>query len=119
MAERRAAVSDWLAEHFVDRPTGDVLLVTTELLTNAREASDGDNEIGLTLRRVDADETTQLESIEIVVTNIAPPFDPSSEMPDAASPRGRGLAIVDRVARTLDISVEDGTVTARAVVDID
>jgi anti-sigma regulatory factor (Ser/Thr protein kinase) len=118
LADRRVDIDEWLSAHAADRLRDDLLLVVTELLTNAREASNPDDEISMTVRRRPADDHTQSEFVEVVVTNITRPFDPTTAMPDPSSVRGRGLAIVEQVVRSLDVSTEDGSATVRAVLDL-
>lgn len=120
LTEQRSRVTDWLHQEVPDTPVDDVLLVVTELLTNAREAGAPDSEVSVTIRRrSDLVEYGSGLAVDITVTNTAPPFVPTTEMPEPTSVRGRGLAIIERVARSLDVTLEDGTVTVRAIVEMD
>ena len=120
LAERREEISEWFAVHEPDASIDTVLLVATELLTNARQASDPDSDVSIAVRRTDGEaDATGVAAVEVTVTNLSPPFEADTEMPATESVRGRGLAIVDHLARSLDITLEDGLATVRAVVELE
>jgi len=73
----------------------DVLLVVTELLTNAREAAEANDEITLSA-------ASWANTIEVAITNPGLPFSVTPTMPDSQQHRGRGLAIASALA---DIAV--------------
>ncbi len=117
--EQRRDLAAWLDSVAPGASSDVLLLVAVELLTNARAASDPGNEVGLTVRRSTADgPTSHLGSVELAVTSLAPPFARHTEMPDAGEARGRGLAIVERLSRELEVEFVDGAVTVRAVIEL-
>lgn len=91
---------------------GDALLVVSELAANASEYGTSES------FEVEADDDGS--SLTLVVRNPAAERPPSQpwQMPDPDAPRGRGLAVVDRVARALEVGRDAGVVVVRAVVDL-
>ncbi|MEZ5244892.1 MAG: SpoIIE family protein phosphatase [Acidimicrobiales bacterium] len=105
LGNARSRLSRWLDGH---PRLDDIVLIATELLTNARTASDRpDRPVTLRASRDD-------HSVCLRVTNHGPALPTGTPpMPDAANIRGRGLAIVAAVA---DLRIEnvDGQVTVEA-----
>ena len=86
-----------------------VSLIATELLSNARDASEPDGVVALAAS-VNAGEVT------LSVTNDGEDFTVPSAMPSPDSVRGRGLALVRALASDLRVVSESGRVTVEAVV---
>lgn len=110
LGEARAAIESWVAntDGVVDDCVDDLLLIGTELLTNARTAASAGSDIALTCSATQG-------RVQLAVQNTGAPFSHRPTMPVENSPRGRGLAIVAALA---DLSIdesEDGSVTVRAV----
>ncbi len=105
----RQDLADWLERRGLVALESVVSLVTTELLTNAREASGVADTITLSVRR-------QGPQVEISVTNPGPGFTADPTMPAAYSGRGRGLAIVQSLAESIVVEGSGGLTTVTAVV---
>lgn len=107
LRDARAELEGWAGAH---QHLDDILLVATELLTNARSAVDSDHDdVGFVATDVDG-------VVSIEVSNPGSPFDVGSTgMPDPAQARGRGLAIAAAVAR-LSVENDAGRVTVHAVI---
>ena len=95
----RAAVRDLLGNALEDSVLSSVVLMTSELVTNAvrhSSASDSSTPVGLRVVRF-------LESIRVEVDDPGPGFDPSSQVLEPLLPGpdqgGRGLFVVDRAAQ--------------------
>lgn len=112
LSQAREAIRAWVAEedNVSEETLDDILLVATELLSNARTAADE----GSTIEIVCA---AQRGRVEVAVTNSGPLFSHRPTMPADVSTRGRGLAIVAAIA---DLSLDDsqaGSVTVRALLN--
>lgn len=110
LSEARREIRDWFNEHTSDlgaRTIDDAVLVATELLTNARAAATPSTSVELQCSLNDG-------RPEIAVSNVGEEFSHRPTMPAEGTPRGRGLAIVAKLA---DLSVEsaEGLITVRAV----
>jgi anti-sigma regulatory factor (Ser/Thr protein kinase) len=88
----RQALAGWGMNHFSD----DAELLASELVANAAEHGDG-KPISLALRR--HTEPGEQSSITCEVTDTSPTM-PRRTEPGADAERGRGLAIVDALARS-------------------
>ncbi len=108
LAAAREEMRQWLVDVADGLDRHDVLLVTDELLANARDADEGeDGSILLDCR-------SSTTGLTVTVTNRGPSFEPSFAMPDAKAKRGRGLPISAAVA---DVRVDfagDGKVSVSA-----
>ena len=94
--QARSAVREALAAWGMDRLSGDAELLASELVANAAEHGDG-TPIGLALRRHAG--PGEQPSVTCEVTDASPAMPRHNETgPDAE--RGRGLAIVDALARS-------------------
>ncbi len=110
LSEARAELRTWLdREDYVLGPTSldDILLVATELLSNARTAAVPGSEVVLAC-------DVRHGRVEISVRNEGAAFSHRPTMPIERSPRGRGLAIIASLADLSVDSVSD-LVTVRAV----
>ena len=110
----RADVRRYLAEQGVpEGRIGDVVLVLSELVTNAIEASPEQGRVEVLIERSGA-------TICLDVTNqaatVAPPWPPMTtvEMPTAVAVRGRGLPLVAALAARMSIEVGDELTRVRA-----
>ncbi|HEY7142932.1 MAG TPA: ATP-binding protein [Streptosporangiaceae bacterium] len=88
----RQALADWGMDHLSD----DAELLASELVANAAEHGDG-TPIGLTLRR--HAEPGEQPGVTCEVTDASPAM-PRRTEPGPGTERGRGLAIVDALARS-------------------
>jgi anti-sigma regulatory factor (Ser/Thr protein kinase) len=94
--QARSAVREALAAWGMDHLSDDAELMASELVANAAEHGDG-TPIGLALRR--HAEPGEQPGITCEVTNTSPAT-PRRTEPGPDSERGRGLAIVDALARS-------------------
>ena len=101
LSEARTVVSEWLEVHGISAMRSVLHLVVTELLSNAREASEPADPITL---RLDIDDG----AIEVEVENIGVDFEPCFDMPDALSLRGRGLSLVSAMAESVVVEHSRG-----------
>jgi anti-sigma regulatory factor (Ser/Thr protein kinase) len=92
----RSAIRQALAAWQLDHLSGDAELLASELVANAAEHGDG-TPIGLALRR--HAEPDQQPGITCEVTDASPAI-PQRAEPGADAERGRGLAIVNALARS-------------------
>ena len=99
--QARAAVRQALTAWGMTRLSGDAELLTSELVANAAEHGDG-TPIGLALRR-HADPGKQ-PGITCEVTDTSPAM-PRRTEPGPDDERGRGLAIVEALARSSGVRV--------------
>lgn len=93
----------------------DVVLATSEIVTNAVQASGVDEEIEVAVAVAD-------DAVTLDVANATSrPLPPSSTWRggDPLRPQGRGLGIVEHLARRLSLDHSDGRVTVTAVFDAD
>ena len=95
-----AALKD---DHANADEVADVELVTSELVTNAVEASNADDAITFSMDLSDDD-------VRLSVANHGDDFEPNVKMPDGEDPRGRGLTIVGAIG-DLTVKHDDGTTT--------
>ncbi len=100
----RRATDSFLQTSAEDRFRASVLLVVSELSTNAVEALD-DTSAEFTLRVQNFD-----DRVEIAVTDNGPGFARAVSRPGAASdnPRGRGLQVVRALVDELHVQRHDG-----------
>jgi anti-sigma regulatory factor (Ser/Thr protein kinase) len=94
--QARSAIRQALAGWGMDHLSGDAELLASELVANAAEHGDG-NPIGLALRR--HAEPGERPGITCEVTDTSPAM-PRRTEPGPDAERGRGLAIVDALARS-------------------
>jgi anti-sigma regulatory factor (Ser/Thr protein kinase) len=94
--QARSAVRQALAAWGMDRLSGDAELLASELVANAAEHGDG-NPIGLALRR--HGEPGGQRGITCEVTDTSPAL-PQRTEPGPDAERGRGLAIIEALARS-------------------
>lgn len=109
LAELRAAVGEWLADHHVAfRYRDDVLLVLNELVSNAFRH--GENRVATVRLRLHP----KPDRVEVTVANEAPPTavpPPTAwRLPDGLSGTGRGLAIVAALGHRPEVDHRDGAV---------
>lgn len=113
-AARRRVRDDLLARGVAREVVDDTVLVVTELVSNAimhaRPATDG-GRAGVVLLWTIEDSVVLVDVIDGGGRSL-PRCAPASAMDS----RGRGLAIVDAVARDWSVKAENGKVTVRAVV---
>lgn len=95
-----AALKD---DHANAEEVADVELVTSELVTNAVEASNADDAVTFSMDLSDDD-------VCLSVANQGDDFEPKVKMPDGEDPRGRGLAIVGAIG-DLTVKHDDGVTT--------
>lgn len=114
MAPMRREVVGRLRAHGLSSETvDDVLLVVSELCTNAIQATGPVEEPVVVRVRMSG------TAVIVEVENVGPPFEEGTTLvqrqtgPD--SERGRGLVIVRAVAETLTLLFNDGRCTLRAV----
>lgn len=101
LSEARGELAVWLRGQGWPVDDDPASLVVTELLTNARSASDPDEPI---LLRTTIDDRSDGRRVLIIeVENKGPKFKPGFEMPDALSERGRGLAMVSALVDSVEI----------------
>ncbi len=100
----RQRVSSWLADT-THPPTADevedLVLVATELLSNADQAAPEGTVVDLQAQRTE-------DHVEITVANEGAPITVDGSMPDRDQHRGRGLAIVQQVADRLETTHHSG-----------
>jgi serine/threonine-protein kinase RsbW len=110
LADLRRHLRGWLAEGDVEaNVVDDLLLVATELCSNAIEASVGEDLVGI---EVTIDGTT----IALSVSNAAQPTSTAASPPvepDCLRERGRGLAIVRALVDTVEMASVDGRTVVR------
>ena len=101
LAEARSAVQDWLADTGVVEPElSEMTLVVSELVSNACEHGAGPPVI-VTGRRSESGVSIAARNPTDAQTRV-PPSDEWT-MPEPLAPRGRGLAIVARLADTVEV----------------
>ncbi len=92
----------------------DVLLLLTELVTNAREHGEP-GPIAIEIRR-------RQEQVELVVSNQSPPPPPAvpaaSHMVPVTQNRGRGLQIANAIADELTIEQAVGVLRITAIISV-
>lgn len=119
LAAIRGQIRAWLG------PVGDsagaetLLLVATELLTNARASSQAQAEIGFSLRESESVDFGAMDRrIRVQVTNPAAEFSINFVMPGPGSLRGRGLPLVEALAQHSSVETVDDitSVTADVIV---
>lgn len=116
LSEVRNELAEWAAEAGID-DAGDLLLVATELVANARQASQDDDEVLFLLQQsVPADFSDRRLTVQ--VSNLTPPFTATSAMPEPSSIRGRGLAIAEALSQSLTIETSDGWAVVTAVLEM-
>ena len=113
----RSEIEDWAAPFGV-RDTHDLVLVANELVTNARDASQADDDVIFVLELL-ATSSPSTCHVRMSVSNRTPPFDITRDMPDASSFRGRGLAMSRALAQELVIDTEQGWVVAAATLHLE
>lgn len=108
IATARAFVRDQIGRAAGDR-TDDIILVVSELVTNAFEYGAGDIEVRL---------VSQPTAIELVVSSESGGLPSPSELPDAEALRGRGLPIVESLSDNVAISADHDMVTVTCRFDL-
>ena len=100
---RRIASAALQDDHANAEEIADVELVTSELVTNAVEASTGSDAVAISMELSD-------DEVSVSVANQGDAFEPNLKASDPEDHRGRGLAIA-RAIGDLTIEHEDGTTT--------
>ncbi len=113
LGDMRSEIKSWANEAGVGR-SHDVSLVATELVTNARDASQPDDDVMFVAEQT-ADADDALAGVRLQVSNRTPPFPPPSGMPSSSSIRGRGLAVTEALTTSLTIKHAQGWVTVTAI----
>lgn len=108
LADARSLVRDWLDDRGGDDLCDRMTLAATELLANARDGSGPDDPITIVIG------ATGDDTCILTVTNRGKRFSPNFAFPLPTQDRGRGLAMVARLADGLDIDHIDGTVRVTA-----
>lgn len=109
----RGVFRRYAAQGLPEGRIGDVVLVLSELVTNAIEASPEQGRVEVLIERSGA-------TICLDVTNqaatVAPPWPPMTtvEMPTAVAVRGRGLPLVAALAARMSVEVGDELTRVRA-----
>ena len=106
--QARSAIRQALARWGMDHLSGDAELLASELVANAAEHGDG-TPIGLALRR--HAEPDEQPGITCEVTDGSPAM-PRRTEPGPDSERGRGLAIVDTLARSSGVQASQAGKTS-------
>lgn len=101
LSQARTLVRGWLRSNRISGIESALLLAVTELLSNAREASQPADPIILRLELDDDD-------VALEVENKGRDFEPSFDLPDALAPRGRGLGLVSAVADAVNVEHDRG-----------
>lgn len=101
LSQARTLARGWLRNNRISDIESALLLAVTELLSNAREASQPASPIILRLELDD-------EDVAVEVENMGGEFEPVFDLPDPLSPRGRGLGLVSAVADTVDVEHDQG-----------
>jgi len=107
----RAAAGQWLHRHGVgQQDCMDIVLVVSELATNAVQASNAGAPITLRMQIVDG-------SVTVTVRDHGSGFEINGidHMADPDAPRGRGLPIVAAMTDALDATHRDGITEVRVV----
>jgi len=113
----RTELTAWTIEAELDN-ADDLVLVASELVTNARDASGLDDDVIFFVERVPAAEQTSAARVRMQVSNRSEPFTAPSAMPEAESYRGRGLAISEAMTSSLEVVSQDGWIVATAIIDL-
>lgn len=111
LADARSALRDWLHQVAPDLDAlvcQDIELVATELLTNARSASTGPQDV------VSFAASREDSGLWVEASNHGESFAGATEMPSAHTERGRGLPLVEALA-DLTIRSGDGQTVVRAL----
>jgi anti-sigma regulatory factor (Ser/Thr protein kinase) len=107
---RRIASAVLQDDHANAKEVADVELATSELVTNAVEASTGSEALSISIELSDDD-------VRVSVTNQGEEFEPTLSKSKADDIRGRGLAIV-RAIGDLTIEHDDGATTVSAEIPL-
>lgn len=105
---RRIASAALQEDHANAEEIADVELVTSELITNAVEASKAGDPVTFSMELSDDD-------VQISVANQGDDFEPNRKPPNADDFRGRGLVIVGSIG---DVTVQHDEGTTTVSVDI-
>jgi anti-sigma regulatory factor (Ser/Thr protein kinase) len=105
---RRVALAAMKDDHASQGEVADVELVTSELVTNAVEASRGGDTVSFSMELSDG-------NVRVSVTNRGLGFEPKLAATNPEDIRGRGLAIVKSIG---DLTVEHDEGTTTVSVDI-
>ena len=100
---RRIASAALQDDHANADEVADVELVTSELVANAVEASNGNEALSISMELNDDD-------VRVSVANRGEDFEPSDKASQPTDIRGRGLAIA-RAIGDLTVAHDDGTTT--------
>lgn len=112
-AGRTAVQSDPVLDDLTDSAKQDVVLVVSELVSNAVSAS-------MSGRPVLVEITREVDTVRIKVVNDGDmDFDRAVfDLPGPDAAQGRGLGIVHLLARSVDVVSGNGSTTVTAVVDV-
>ena len=109
---RAAVLSDDVIANLPEETKRNIALIVSELLTNAVAAATGPGPVIIEVFRAGS-------SVTILVSN-AGTLDIGDDvfsLPPPEEPRGRGLGIVAKLAREVEMTNSAGTTTVRAVVE--
>ncbi len=111
----RAAVrSDATLADLPDATRNDVTLILSELVSNAIAASTGTDPVVVEISR-------EGSSVTLVVQNTGTRMiigDDLFALPAPEEPRGRGLSIVHRLARRVEVTSSADSTIVRAIIDV-
>jgi anti-sigma regulatory factor (Ser/Thr protein kinase) len=107
----RDHIRNWAAtERLSEDGSGNAIFVASELFSNAVTAAESGTQIDVRLTHVH-------QTVEVVVENTGPAFDPALlEMPAPTDSRGRGIALA-RLLGALTVSHADGRTGVRVVLN--
>ena len=116
LSDARTAVTSWFEK--LSKPSPDLdplLLVVDEFLANARDAlgANAAESTGESFDTISLQCRSYADHLEVSVANCGDAFVPDLVMPDALSPRGRGLPIAAALA-DVSLDFEDGQVRVTA-----
>jgi anti-sigma regulatory factor (Ser/Thr protein kinase) len=115
LSDVRQAIRSWAGDHIAATTIDDIVVAAGELVTNGREALAGADAFR---HDVDTDIVVNIRPrgavVILEVTSSGGPFDHIRAMPGPESERGRGLAIVGRLADSVALDSADGRVTVSA-----
>lgn len=107
---QRRLLAQWLSdERSGDQRSGDIVLVFSELLTNAVEASPANAKISFCARRTTGEITVTVLNERSTLQTIEP-----QPMPKPAAEAGRGLALAEAYSDKLEIHASVDTVEVSA-----
>ncbi len=111
----RRSIAGWLGEYGLDEPlyVADVQLVAVEIVTNAFVHSSAGS-VDVSIQVADDHVVTTIEHTSPIPT----PLQASTALPDDGSVSGRGLFMVDQIARTRTVCHVGGSSVIRLDIDL-